>query len=620
MAGDAMFGTGTGPHGTGLKERTFPAKDVSKSTTDQDLISRLVLLFNRAKDHRRAFIGQWEKNYKLVHNKQGPSNTSSWVPTPRDSEIYPHLSALVAWMTDQPIEIDLIAASNPQTPYAQQMNNAANDLAQVLRANWNVEDYAGQIKLALWDAFQYSVAIFKTVWDNSLSDGMGNAMLKRVDPFMFYPDPNATSMDDAEYMIEARRMTWDEVERRFPDTVHKIKGDDGDALDERPDSASTSSGKDSPLNTANFGPVGAGQQRWSKSRTMSGSERLGVTVYEFWIRENIETEEEYDDYEKESEAEESPSESPALSEKHIKDSWRCIVMANREILLDEYAIDLWSHASHPYERYAYDDTGEFYPIALVDHLAHPQIYINRLLTALQQNAELVGNPILIEPKAGGTSRTQITNRPGTRIPVNNNSGQKPEWLQPPSMPQSVMDLVNFWIGRMENISGLSAIVKGATPTARNAEGVMTSIQEAAFVRIRSAQRNLESTLERASRKLADLIVDNYTDPRIMAIIGPDTAATTLILHARHFEVPTEKGAVPLKYTLQFRAGSTRPTSRQARMAEADKLLALGAVDDVYTLGAYEVPHAQEIIKRKDQRIQQGLFNPPGARQRSKRQS
>jgi hypothetical protein len=56
------------------------------------------------------------------------------------------------------------------------------------------------------------------------------------------------------------------------------------------------------------------------------------------------------------------------------------------------------------------------------------------------------------------------------------------------------------------------------------------------------------------------------------------------------------------------------------MAEADKLVSLGAADDVYLLNAYEVPHADEIIKRKDQRMQNQLWQAPGARQRSKRQS
>jgi len=196
---------------------------------------------------------------------------------------------------------------------------------------------------------------------------------------------------------------------------------------------------------------------------------------------------------------------------------------------------------------------------------------------------------------------------------------KPEWLTPPSMPDSVRALVEFWIGRIENTSGLSAMQKGATPNQRNAAEVITNVQEAAFVRIRAALHNLETTLRACSTKLGDLVVDNYTEPRIMAIVGQDGQQTSLALAARHFYTPSSKGATPLKFVLQVEAGATTPTSRAARVAESEKLLALGAVDDQYVLETHRIRNAKTILERLYEKRQKGLVGAgPGQRQRAGR--
>src|SRR5215471_16772303 len=139
---------------------------------------------------------------------------------------------------------------------------------------------------------------------------------------------------------------------------------------------------------------------------------------------------------------------------------------------------------------------------------------------MQANAEMTGNPIFLESAQSGLDRVAIINRPGQRLRVQGQSMQnKPDWLQPPSMPTQVKELVDFWIQRMENISGLSSASKGNTSaggsTSRTSDQVMNTIQEAAFVRIRNAISNLERCLVQIGYKLADLVIDNYTIPRFV---------------------------------------------------------------------------------------------------------
>lgn len=596
------------PNRTRTESRTL-------ANADFELINRLSHLYTQAKKEKQRHYPRWHRNYRLLHNQFTTPTSSSWAPYPRDSEIYPTISALVAWMTDQNTVIDCTPIADPHSPYYDFISKIAEDLSLVIYSTWQVEDFDSQIKLTLWDTFLYGTGILKNVWDNSLDGGYGNAVIRRVDPYAFYCDPNSTSLADAEFFIEVHRMSKEEVERRFPNSIALLNASsfDGTSDDNRPNFAG---GTGSPMDPPNLGALDGKATQWSSGRRTDRKQTLPlITVYEYWIRENNLEEEDYSDLPEE--------DRPQLAEAHCRDRWRVIVVANNAILLDEYADDLWDGGWHPYERYTFDDIGEFYGISLVDHLAYPQIYLNRLLTALQHNTELTGNPVFVSPTNSGLSRVGVVNKPGQRLDVNPQSlavGKGPHWVEPPAMPAQVMQLIEFWISRIENTSGLSAIVRGATPTARNSQGVISSIQEAAFVRIRAGLRNLEKALENCIIKVADLISEFYTEPRIIATVGPDGSQLSKVLQSRHFYGPTKKGGAPLKFMINVQAGSSTPTSRQARTAEADTLYAMGALDRQSLLEAHQYPHANEVIKRINAGIADGTFQPPGARQRTQRTS
>jgi hypothetical protein len=592
--------------------------------TETELLNRLRQLFIRARDSRRARHDLWLRNWRLVHNKMNTTGIQNWMPSPRSSEIFPTLSAIVAWMMDNNISIDCIPSADPSSPYYDFQSNLANDLGNVLYTNWVVEKYDEPTKMAIWDACIYGIGIFKNIWDQELAGGLGNPRLCRIDPWSFYVDPQATTLEDMNYCVEARRMSLDEIERRYPDSRMVLEADSGAdiPIDERPNILTDQSGTQFanagwiPGSGTNTSPGTAVVGRFGRPHRPRGSEiDKGIVVYEFWIREN---EVWYDDFE------DVPADDRPDEVKHVGSRWRIVVMAKGEILMDEYADDLWSHEQHPYERFVMDDVGEFYGVALVDHLAYPQVYINRLLSMLQQNAELIGNPIFIEPANAGTARVPIINKPGQRLTINGvvANQNRPDWLKPPDMPAQILELVQFWISRIENTSGLSAITKGATPNQRNAEGVISSIQEAAFVRIRASLANLEQTLENCHNKLSALIVDNYDQKRIMAIVGPDGEKTAAIFFRYHWMLPTagkDDEMIPLEYIIQVRAGSSAPTSRQSRIAEADKLFAMGVIDDQAVLESHQFAHLQDVLERKYEKQQKGLIGMGGgARVRAQR--
>lgn len=605
---------------TDSRPTAFETVDTIPSVTSPEefaVVNHVRQLFYRAREVRRPLVQQWIKNYQTLNNNLWGTSRSTWQPTPEVPEIKPIVSALVGWMTDQRAQLDIIPSSAPFTPYTQYLEKLATDLNVVLDSTWQIEDYDAEVETVLFDCFTYGAGIFKSCWDNQRHDGLGNAIIKRVDPFTFYPDPEGRDMDSCNYFVEARTVPMQEVERRWPGSFKKL-GNQGmhEGVDEAPTLTSenvmggrpmANPGAISPATTPKYGLPGQSRE--------SVADMPGVTVFECWIRQPRKKEVPHVD---------DPSTSadddygPTLRE---IDSWRCIVVAGNHVLMDEWAEDMWSHGQHPYDRMVLETTGEFWGKSMVELLTSCQVSINHLLRSIQNNIDLMGNPVLLEDTSANISRQQITNKPGTRIRKSNRGEAK--WLEPPQIhPQMSMTLVQFYIGEMERISGLSAIVRGATPTGRNSQGVLDDVQEAAFVRIRLGLRNLERALRKVGNKVASLIVEFYDVPRVVALVGNTGFKSWLALRGSHFYLPTEEGRAPMKFQLLIEAGSSMPTSRSARIAEADTLFAMGALDEEAVLEIHRIPNWQTIATRvREAKAAAGMLGqPPGARQRTQRKS
>src|ERR1700676_2169022 len=96
---------------------TSTFSDFKAAADEQHLLEELRTLFLLSRDEKRSRYDNWVRNYRLVNNKLGGQGTTSWMPTPRDSEIYPILSSIVAWETDQNITIDVYPASDPSSVF-----------------------------------------------------------------------------------------------------------------------------------------------------------------------------------------------------------------------------------------------------------------------------------------------------------------------------------------------------------------------------------------------------------------------------------------------------------------------------------------------------------------------
>lgn len=575
-----------------------PTPDIS----DLELANKVRQLFYNARTRRRPKVAQWSKNYRLLRNRTWNNYRPPWMPNPEIPEIIPILATLTAWMTDQRPTFSATPAMQSASPFRDQISKVSDDLKTVMQSLWTVHKFEAETEKAVWDSYIYGTGVFKCGWNNALDNGLGNAQLQRIDPYSFYPDPNATSLTDANYFIEANRISIQEMDRRWPGSAKKV-GQGGwlEDLDTRPDLTGTESGPMAnpgaiaPATSPRFGRPGQ-----SSVSAASPTDDPGIVVLEAWLRYH----------------EVIPQSPDNPNPPQVIDSWRVVVVAGQQILMDEKARDLWDHNGHPYETFVPFNLGEFWGLSLVELLAPAQLSINRLLAALQHNVELVGNPVFKESSRAGLSRTQITNQPGQRLPVTDQGIA--EWMNPPQVHPMMFELVKFYISRMEYISGLTALLRGQAPAGRNATDTIASIQDGAFVRVRSALRNFEWALRSCGEKLAALVAQNYTTPRFVAITGPEGQNSALALQHNHFYTPGFGPSYPIRFTLLVQAGSTNATSTTERRNNAKEMYAMGAIDRTALLEAFDYPGRTQIIDRITKLEAAGAFNPPGKRQQQGR--
>lgn len=586
--------------------------DATPTMEDHDKVGKLLQLFSEARAHRRPIVRRWKRSYKMIRNEFWDLDSRpGWMPSPQIPEIYPIVDALVAWEGDQSPRYTIAPQALPHTDFQRYFENMANDLEIVMGSAYvnNAEEL--EWAKANWDKYSYGTGIVKTTWDMILSGGLGDAVTKRVDPYSFYPDPSASNMDDANYFVEVRRMSVQELDRRWPGTARLFPeggiDHDADTAPTQLDSGNGGSapranpGAISPATSARYGRPGGARFHATDSNIP------GITVLEFWLREH----ESYDAVDR----------NTGEKTKKVFDTWRVVVVAGDRIIMDEPATNLWSHGGHPYDKLVLRDTGEFWGFSLVEMLTSAQANYNRLLAALQHNVELTGNPIFKD--AAERRGTQITNRPGQRIPNSNSANAAAVgWMQPPRLDGSMKELVQFYLSRMEAIAGLSAVMKGNSPAGRNAQGVIDAMQEAGFVRIRSSLKFMEAAMRSAGAKKADLICENYTQNRMIAIAGPGGERTSIALKARHFLIPTSSGHTPMRFQLLCDVGSGRHTSRQMREDRAVQLYTLQAIDRQALLEDIEYPNATSVAKKMDDRDAQMAAmgqggDQVGARQRAR---
>lgn len=441
---------------------------------------------------------------------------------------------------------------------------SADVLNKCMEYEFDRECMRTKIIKALRTSLQLGTAVFFLPWDgNSGEDGNVKCML--VNPFNIFPDPNATSIEDAEYIIYATYKHVNQLKKLFPDKKEEIIGGD------------------------------------IKHKELAGNMNIDTTtdtqvlVIEVWCRDYT-----YIDIE-----EEVGGQIVKTKKRKFPNGRVITVAPELSVLLDDKQ-NPYKDGKFPFVLMKdHDMAFEFWGKGEIEQLVSPQKYINELSNQIIDNAKTTANMPWIIDKNAGIGVGKVTNRPG--IIIRKNPGSEVRRDAPPPMPGYVSQQVEQMKLDIETISGVHDVTQGRRPTGIQAGNAIMALQEAGQARIRVKIKLLEECLSELARMWYSRMKQFWVMDRYVRIADADGNYEFLKVNKENFEH---------EFDIKIKSGSTMQKNKASmldlyiRLAQTMAEDGLPMIDRESVLEYTPIPNKREVIKKfeglKNDQVQQQM--------------
>ena len=375
--------------------------------------------------------------------------------------------------------------ANPKfeaVPVTMEAAKYVGDINQVLDWEWH-RTHMGRKMLAN--------SIYTFVLGNSViflpykfSDKPGSSVDGDVDgvpvnPFNLYPDPLATSVEDAEYLIYADYFHVDVLKRLYPDKAEYLKGSDIQYAE--------------LVNNRNEGAKITNQ----------------VLVLEVWARDYTTIEVEEENGEK--------------TQKAQFPNGRVITAAPELSLILKDEENPYQTGRFPFFLFKDIDVPfQFWGEGEVKWLLSPQEAITALSNQVIDNAKHTANMQWIIDKNAGIPKGELTNRPG--LIIRKNPGSEVRRDAPPSMPMYVSETIARLQRDIEVVSGVHDVTRGQNPGGIESGSAIMALQEAAQTRIRMKVKIYEYALGELGQEWLERIKQFWKYDRLVPVKKPTANA------------------------------------------------------------------------------------------------
>lgn len=383
----------------------------------------------------------------------------------------------------------------------------ANDVQEALLYEWDREGMNGKLYKELITMLVTGTMIFFNPWDSEGKNVRGIP----VNPFNLFPDPLATSVDDAEYLIYATYKHEEVLRRSFPKQAEKLQG-----------------------GNINYSEL-VHENDKSGSRIDNQVLVLEVNCKD-WSMEEFEEE--------------------GLTKKKRKyPRGRVITLCPELGVVLGDKENPYNDGKFPFVLGKdYDIPGKFWGEGEVAQLISPQEYMNELNNAIVDNAKHTANMPWIVDKNSGIGVGKITNRPG--LVIRKNPGSEVRRDPAPSMPNYVPNTVEVFKQDIEHISGVPNTMRGQSETGvYTAQGIL-ALQEAGQTRIRLKVKILEETLGKLATMWYGRMCQYWKEDRFIRATRHDGS-----YDVKEFKYDTLTNG----YDIKISAGSTMPVNRGAML-------------------------------------------------------
>jgi hypothetical protein len=377
----------------------------------------------------------------------------------------------------------------------------SNDWEEVLIYEWDRENMSVK---TVRDAITMLVTgntVYFVPWDARAK----NVKAVSTSPDNIYPDPLATSVEDAGYIIYAKYVHMNKLKKMFPNKAGKFTG-----------------------SSVNYSELVQHNDQNAKVNDQ-------ILVLEIWAREH--------------------EANVPNQEQGSYPKGRVITCCPEIGVILEDKENPYDDGDLPFVVVKdYDIPDKFWGEGEVAQLLSPQKYMNEMNNAIIDNAKTTANSPWIVDKNSGIGEGKITSRPG--LVIRKNPGSEVRREQPANMPNYVPNTVDTLKNDMEQVSGIFDSIKGNSETGvYTAQGIL-ALQEAGQARIRLKVKLYEYALTRLAKLWSSRIRQFWKEQRYIGITRFDGS-----YDVKQFRTQ----AIGFEFDVKITAGSTMPVNRSAML-------------------------------------------------------
>jgi hypothetical protein len=269
----------------------------------------------------------------------------------------------------------------------------------------------------------------------------------------------------------------------------------------------------------------------------------------------------------------------------------------------------YKHMEYPFSKLEHMPSGKFYADSIITDLIPIQRQYNRRRSQLVEAANLLGKPKLVAPR-GSVNAAQITSEPGQVI-FYTPGFDRPTALDLPNIPAYVMNEIQQLQQDMDDMAGQHEISRGQNPSQVTAATALSFLKEQDDTKLAGTIESLEIGMEKLGRHILSHVVQFWTTPRLVRVVGADQTFDAKKYSAKD---------IGSNLDVRVEAGSALPQSKAAKQAfvmdllkggwippeKGLEMLEIGGVERVYEDYLVDVRQTQ----RENMRMLDGEQVPP----------
>lgn len=563
MSGMGVVDSGAATNDAGVDVLFSSSKQVAETLSDADYhkAKQLWSLFQKAKRWReRCGSGEWQSNWDYWLGKQWEQSRAPGLSQAVINVIYEAVETQIGHIVDD-IPAMVAHARNPAQADVAQM------VTKLLAWTDDLNHTDVNLEIPVRSTLVTGFGVRRTDWDETMDGARGAVRYGFVDENYFFTSPWARTLDEAEYLIEAKnvpvsfvRKTW-EKGKLVPAGVW-----DGSLT---PLTSGKSDGEYGAFTTTDGSVT-------TLSKPAGPRQRDGdlVTLLEFWIRQD-------------------------------DGSLRYVVCANGIILQED--LSPYNDDRYPYAIYnAIPSKTSVYGYGMVGVIKKLQRMLNESASyELDQQRYESDSPLVVH-QANVVEGRRLDNLPGKVLTDRTPDGRGYYVLQRPGSNGRWVDIEERFLARIRDISGNVDILRGERPAGVSTLGAMEIIRDEANVLVGKVVKHIVSARVDESTLAVNRLRQFFKDQRIVRVTGAGNQQQYVEANVPVGYKPTGefilKNTIPEDFEADITFSPEAPGGMQAKLERDLALLQARVVDPQFVLDDLEFDRARvdEMLQRMEE--------------------